>query len=243
MKKHLEAHFLLWENLTDIVRLLEIHARTAGTGPGRKYNVEVLNRSAIVLLVACWESFVEDLAAVSFQLLIDHADKPSVFPQKVLTLAAKDLRSDQDARKVWALAGDGWRSVLKKHKEAIFDRYIGRMNTPRPGQVDNLYQNLMGVPAVSKAWSWGRTSARRATQKLDELVNLRGAIAHRVSAGRPVHKQTVIEYTDFVNRIAVKTSNHIRDFIFARISEAPWGVFAYRSPFKAVQKEGPADKK
>ena len=62
---------------------MEIHTKIAGPTVGAKHNVEVLNKSAIVLLVACWEAYVEDLAGVSFRLLLRRAKRPDAFPSKV----------------------------------------------------------------------------------------------------------------------------------------------------------------
>ena len=55
-------HFKLFdENVKEVRNLLDIHRKVAKKTPGRKYNVEVLNKSGVVLLVACWESYVEHL--------------------------------------------------------------------------------------------------------------------------------------------------------------------------------------
>jgi hypothetical protein len=49
------------ENCEDVERLLTIHQDLAGNTPGRKYGVEVLNKSAIVLICAYWEAYNEDI--------------------------------------------------------------------------------------------------------------------------------------------------------------------------------------
>ena len=51
---------LMRENMREVNRLLEIHWELTGGQPGRRHGVEVLNKSAIVLITACWESLVED---------------------------------------------------------------------------------------------------------------------------------------------------------------------------------------
>ena len=48
-------------NFQEIDRIIEIHGEISGSGPGYKHNVQVLNKSAIVLLLACWEAYIEDL--------------------------------------------------------------------------------------------------------------------------------------------------------------------------------------
>jgi len=68
---------------------LEIHEGLSGSGPGRRHNLEILNRSALVLLVACLEAFVEDLASHAFDWMLANASEATLIPGRVLTLASK----------------------------------------------------------------------------------------------------------------------------------------------------------
>jgi len=226
-KPYLYPHLNFWKNREEVTRLLEIHTKTSGTGRGHKHNVEVLNKSAIVLLVACWEAFVEDLAEDAFSILLRRAAKHDVFPQKVLSEAADPLKESRDSRQVWQLAGDGWREVLRKHKESLFARYIGKLNTPKPEQVDALYESLLGIKAISGTWHWSHMSSQASITKLNELVELRGSIAHRVSASRTVLRSDVLNYSDFVNRVAMQTSNAARSFLLKTTKKEPWPEFSY----------------
>lgn len=47
-------------NKADIEKLWEIHKEIGGEGRGRRRGVEVLNRSVIIFVTACWESYIED---------------------------------------------------------------------------------------------------------------------------------------------------------------------------------------
>lgn len=217
------------KNLKEVTRLLEIHTEQSGKGPGYKYNVEVLNKSAIVLLVACWESFVEDLAESTFSLLLSRAKSPSIFPNRVLALAVKSLKEDKNDTAVWQLAGLGWKEVLKAHKDFVFNKCTGSLNTPRAQKVDEIYESLIGLKGLSASWGWKKMSSKSSVEKLDELVTLRCEIAHRVVASTKVKKSDVRSYVDFVNRIAVKTSNEVRKIIIERTKKDCWPEFSYRS--------------
>ena len=221
------AHFTLFKNLDEVHRLLQIHTEMTGKGPGYKHNVGVLNKSAIVLLVACWESFVEDLAETAFSILLTRAKKHDTFEMGVLTEAAKPLKDSPDSREVWKLAGDGWKSVLKEHKAALFERYIGKFNTPRSEPVDCLYRLLLGINAISSNWRWQGMSVETARSKLNRLIELRGSIAHRVAASRKVLKNNVRDHISFINHIAVNTSNAVRSFILESTGKEPWPEFSY----------------
>ena len=217
-------------NIAEVKRLLEVHKQLAGKSPGRKHNVEVLNKSAIVLLVACWEAFVEDLASAAFESMLTHATTHTVFPDDVLTLASKKFKAPAaDNREVWRLAGDGWRSVLADHKSDLFKEYIGKLNTPKPKQIDALFSSLIGLTSLSSRWSWRTVTSDRTTQKLTELVELRGSIAHRVAASKAVHKAKVFDYLWLVYRLAVVSSNRVRAFIYARTKQRPWSAYRFRN--------------
>lgn len=224
--KHLDT---LLSNLAEVRRLMEIHATIAGPSVGAKHKVEVLNKSSIVLLVACWEAFVEDLAEVSFRLQLRRAKSPDVFPSKVLTLASKKLREDNDERRVWNLAGDGWKTVLRDYQEQVLKRYIGNFNTPKPKQIDDLFASLIGVSKVSKKWSWHKCKPAKARARLNKLVMLRGAIAHRVSAPRSVLKRDVKRAASFVERLAVATHNAVNTSLRVRAGYSPWREYEYRA--------------
>jgi hypothetical protein len=62
--------------MTEVRRLLQIHGQLGGTGPGRRWGSEVLNKSAVVLLVACWEAYLEDLVTHAFDESLNRCDKP-----------------------------------------------------------------------------------------------------------------------------------------------------------------------
>lgn len=224
--KHLDT---LLSNLREVERLVEIHATIAGATVGAKHRVEVLNKSGIVLLVACWEAFVEDLAERSFQLLLRHAKCPDVFPSKVRTLSSKKLREDKDERRVWELAGDGWRAVLQAYQDQVLEKYVGTFNTPKPKQIDQLFDSLLGVPSVSKKWSWHKCSPAQARKRLNKLITLRGAIAHRVSTPSSVHKRDVVNAAAFVNRLAVATHNRVNANLGERLGHSPWQRYEYRN--------------
>lgn len=220
-----DAMASLITNMDDIKRLMEIHKEKGGATPGRKYDLEVLNKSAIVLLVACWEAFIEDLVANAFDVMLASAKKHDVFPFDVLTLASRQLKDSQDARLVWTLAGDGWREVLKQHKSTVIAQHVGKLNTPKPKQIDALLSSMLGIASISQQWFWRGMSADGAREGLEELVKLRGSIAHRVSCTRSVVKADVTNNRTFIYRLAVITSNRVLAYVHAKTGEKPWGRY------------------
>lgn len=214
-------------NVKEVLRLVEIHAKMTGTAPGRRHNVAILNKSGIVLIVSCWEAFVEDLAAHAFSWLLDRAKSPNVFPTRVLTLASKDLRDAQDARRVWELADTGWRDVLTRHRDETLRRSVGRLNTPRPKQVDELLAELLGIATFSSCWRWHNVQNDRVKQRLEDLVTLRGEIAHRVVSSRAVKKRHVEAAAELIQCLAVTSSNTVRKFLMSKVDAPPWPVYKF----------------
>lgn len=212
----------LTANLQEVLRLVGIHEQVSGTRRGRRRNVEVLNKSGIVLLVACWEAFIEDLADAAFSFLLEKATNPSVFPGPVLVQSTKGLRADKDESKIWALAGNGWRQVLETHRRSVTEQYIGKLNTPKPKQIDELFDKLLGIRSLSATWRWKGVSARNAATRLEDLIVLRGEIAHRVTAGRAVLKRDVRAGVDLIEHLAVCSSNAVRKWLIQRTSKVPW---------------------
>ncbi len=217
----------LIQNISEVRRLMQIHEQLGGKTPGRKHKLEVLNKSGIVLLVACWEAFIEDLASTAFDSMLSHAEDHTTFPSDVLTRSSRQLKNAQDERLVWNLAGKGWRTVLAAHKVELFKEYVGKLNTPKPKQIDALFSALIGIDNLSWRWSWKGMSAEAATDKLNRLVELRGSIAHRVAAAKTVHKADVKNHLKFIYRLAVRTSNRTRAFIYAHTKQRPWGRYTY----------------
>lgn len=204
------------ENLQEVKNLLAIHSLTTGKSPGRRSpEIAVLNRSGIVLLVACWEAFVEDLADKTFSALLRGAPSPFYFPKSVQKLVAQSLRADPKELKLLNLAGDGWRSVFEQYKIEKNRGFIGGFNTPSAKNIDDLFAGLIGLPNLSKCWTWRTITPADARKRLTTLIKLRGDIAHRVKSRKTIHKSTVEQHLEFIQRLAehsnYRVDRHLKD--------------------------------
>ena len=141
-------------NCADVERLLEIHEEKGGEKAGRRYRLEVLNKSGIVLLSAFWEAFCEDLASEGVAHLVAHAADWTALPKSLQKKVAKELESDAHELAVWKLAGDGWRDVLKKRLDLYTEERNWGMNSPKATRIDDLFEGALGIPKVSAAWRW-----------------------------------------------------------------------------------------
>lgn len=205
-------------NIRDVDTLFKLHVEQTGGKRGRPRGVEVLNRSAIVLTTACWEACIEDIVRAGANFLGRGLPGPNALPECLQKRLCGQLREQKNELAVWALAGKGWRQSLVQYVTGHLERF----NTPRTGNVDALVQRCLGLDQLSSSWTWRGMAAEDARKKLDEMVTLRGGIAHRVSAGNPVHKKDAQRYAEFIQRIAVQTSNSIRSYIRSLTGKYPW---------------------
>jgi hypothetical protein len=213
-------------NLRDVTRLKDIHARISGKGPGRKHDVEVLHKSAIVLLVACWEAFVEDLVAATLDWMIFQAKDHQVFPHVVL----ERIGSTHSGIHAWKLAGNGWKQALRDNLKEILARTTGTLNTPKSEQVNILFEKTIGLKNISRFWHWQGRPAAKSAQALDDLIAMRGAIAHRVSGAEHVRLKDVSEAEYLVCQLAATSHNAVCDYLEATFDRRPWRLVKYGQP-------------
>jgi hypothetical protein len=210
------------ENKADIDRLWQIHEEVAGKGPGRKHDVEVLNRAAVVMITACWESFVEDVALEAFDYLVANAPTADKIPGKVQSLATQDIVKEKDPAKLWALADTGWRAVLQAHRAGVKQTWVDSLNTPKTKQVESLFESLLGIRSLPASWHWKGISAEDAQKKLDGYITLRGQIAHRLKHNSTVYKNWSADYLQHVERLVEKTDNAVAAHLKKQLGAAPW---------------------
>lgn len=203
----------------DIARLQEIHRDLVGATPGRKYGVEVLNRSAIVFLAAMWEGYVEDLVAEAIEHLVTNATDVTQLPKELRKTVAAELKADPNEIAIWQLAGDGWRQHLQTRLAAHAAQRASRFNTPASDHVDTLLLRGIGLPTVSSAWQWNHMTPAQARVKLDALVTLRGDVAHGQGGAKSVRKSRVTRGVDLVTRLISKTDEAVNSHVAASVGK------------------------
>lgn len=83
-------------SVADVERLMELHAQIGGEDPGRRVGLEVLNKSAIVLMCAIWEACVEDLVTEVVEHYITELKNPKKLPKQLREQVAKELIDESD---------------------------------------------------------------------------------------------------------------------------------------------------
>lgn len=221
--KHAPHLASLVANIKESLTLLKIHEKAAGSGPGRKVGVEVLNKSAIILVVASWEAYVEDTASSALSFMIEAGGRHNVFPNNVLERVA----NKNQGLNSWKLAGDGWRQALRDNFSEVLSTTTGKLNTPKPAQVDDLFLKTIGLSQMSKNWYWKGRSNTKCIAALEQLIELRGSIAHRVQHANKVWKKDVREAAELIGRLGEKTNNATHAHVVSLVGAAPWSTVKY----------------
>jgi hypothetical protein len=217
------------DNLEEVDLLVQIHAAMTGSGPGRRRNVDVLNKSAILFMCASFEAFIEDMAISAFDHLVTAAAEPSALPKALKQAIAETLRADKNELKLWDLAGDGWRQVAQHYKTGVLHSYSGTFNTPRPHNIEELFRKLIGYKDLPSCWSWRGMNENRASAKLKEFVKLRGALAHGERPAPRVTLAHVRSYLSFLAPLSVRSANTVRQYCHTLSGSHPWRSVHYRT--------------
>lgn len=209
-----KARVALDENMKDVEGLLKLHGEKGGTGPGRRYGLEVLNKSAVVLITSFWEAYCEDIAEEGLECIVTHAKTSDALPKEIKKIIAKELKADVNELAIWSISDDKWRAVLRGHLETLQETRNRKLNTPKYKNIDDLFESAIGLANVSCKWNLSpRTKADQARAKLDKFVELRGEIAHRGKAKTTVKKATVVDYLDFISQVAAKTGGAVNTHV------------------------------
>lgn len=205
----------------EIAQLTDIHEQISGKERGRRH-LEVLNKSAIVLLCAYWEAYCEDLADISLRHLLAHLKDPAGLPAPLRKRIARELKEDRHELSPWKVAGEGWKSHLRSRLGALRHARNVEWNTPKAANVDKFFEDSLGIVKLSDAWHWWTINAPTAKHRLDLIVTLRGDIAHRGSTLETVEKFRVIRALKHIRKLVAVTDVHVSRELKAITGVEPW---------------------
>ncbi len=218
-----KARIALTQNLGDVNRLLELHQEKGGAKKGRRYGLEVLNKSAIVLLSACWEAYCEDLSGEALAHIVKHAKTSASLPERLRKDLARELKDESHDLAIWNIADEGWRTYLTQRLASLQEARNRKLNTPKAANIDQLFRDAIGLESVSASWRWSnKLTVKGARDKLDWYIELRGAIAHKGSAGKPVTKAQVVDFLELTKNLSSKTGGRVNLFVKAAVGKRLW---------------------
>ncbi len=198
----------------EIDDLLTIHS-VMRDNPGRgksAANIQVLHKSSVVLLTACWESFVEnilnDAIAVIAANLPDHSKLPLELQKSIASARSKNLTFNATHELYpWFFAGDNWRTILLQFAQLK----ISELNTPNSENTKNIFSLLLGISDITQSWGRKGLNASDAADKLDNHLSDRHTIAHGAEIVSRITKGYIVNYREFLDRTVEKTDTTVRN--------------------------------
>jgi hypothetical protein len=142
-----------------------------------------VKRSALILAVTAWESFVEDTVTEQLDKLLKSTSDPAAIPSIFNNIAREWLDQARSGNKkppdlmLWT--ADNWKKLVNQSLLRSLDTF----HTPNSANAARLFKRYLGVDIVKK-WAWKGVSPDEAQKQLDALIKLRGRVVHR---GRVMH--------------------------------------------------------
>jgi hypothetical protein len=122
----------------------------------------------------------------------------------------------------WKLAGNQWKDYLRARLASFKKSRDFDWSTPSPDRVDAFFTDAVGISKVSSAWSWKSVGPAENRRKLDALVHLRGAIAHRGRSAQVVKKFHFTRGLVLVTNLVRRTDERVNAELRAITGAAPW---------------------
>ena len=201
----------------------------SGPGPNTKYS---LLNGALVLLVSSWEVYCEDVCGQAAETI---KERPSLrFAQlreklrkDIIHYAGNQYKGNQDplTEKVAMLPDGGWRILLVDR----LNEYVQDFNTPkfsrqRGKNLDDLFRQALGIK-ISKEIE-GFLEDEGLCNRLDEVVTLRGAIAHTGDgqAENPLSPDILKQHTSSFLKAAAAVDVIVHQEFRDTLGFAPWQI-------------------
>ena len=200
--------------LRDPRALISTHASICAGLPGKK-KLGHLTRSGIFMACAAWEYYVESLMVESAEFFNSSLSSPNNLPKHVQKAIAQSVKTDKNELAVLSLSGLGWKIVYLNMVKAKTDK----LNTPKSHNLVPLFKSHVGIDDIVTAWS----SEEKA---INDVVSMRGDIAHQGSHAPYVKISTLTETVDLIRAYAVETDNMVSTFLRDNTPQKkkPWNI-------------------
>jgi len=214
------------ENAADIEQLVDMYEameKLWEDEPGDfPEGMDVLFRSAVVLMVSHWEAYIEDICGEALEHLVKHSKDSSALPKAIKQQVASEILASKNKLEAWNLADDGWQKLLRARLAAM---KVGRdrgFNSPKAQQTKEFVSNTVGIDDVTKSWTLKKTDPKSSAKKLDALVAVRGEIAHRGRIKEKLNMDYIAEHIAFLRGLVAKTGGDINAHVERITKKGLW---------------------
>lgn len=162
-----------------------------------------LFQASVVACYAAWEAFIEDQLLADLEGIVEQGA-----PEKLPKALKKEVTENKNFCP-WDLAGDGWQEQAMRVGRRLLvgdeDGAFG-LNTANPKNVIRISKTLIGQDRLAGV-SWQKSTNKQVEQKIQELVELRGAIVHAQLSDRKLNAQQRNAWIQFTRKLCSKISD------------------------------------
>jgi hypothetical protein len=212
------------ENAEDLDQLFDLYAAMVtlykSEGDPIPEGMEVLFRSAVVLMVSHWEAYIEDITSEAISHIVTKTKDSTLLPKELKKQVASELKNAINETEVWKIADDGWRPYIKARLDNFKDARNRNFNTPKAQKTEEFIKTALGMEKICRAWKTDKMTEMEARKKLDTLIEIRGQIAHRGKIDEKLDQKWVKDHVKFLRNIASITGGKINAHV-RRITGTP----------------------
>ena len=179
----------------------------------------VVDKSIYILVASLWEAYCEDVVTESLNHIIAYAPSYHSLQQGLIEEIQKTIRSGKDSP--WDLAGEGWREYLKKRREGFERKRNKEFAGPKSESVEQFFSHVLGIDELCNSWKTA-AGAPLICEELDEHIDRRNTLVHRITPGRVLNKRDVKQFYKVVWRLVEYTDAVIDEMLVGTTGESRW---------------------
>lgn len=205
------AYGVFTKNLRQVDKLLQAFTDLRPHTRGRKH-LDHLTRAAILFLCSSWEVYLEQVSQESCGIIARKLSSPKDLPEKVRKTLSRSIRAAKNELEPVEFAMD-WRFYYC----VAIQKYVARLNTPKNGQVLEIMEKYLGADVIDVKEKIPQLS------KINEIVKIRGEIAHNIFSEDYVKEDMVISQKTTIVQLVKEIELYLYEYL-ALITDGrkPW---------------------
>lgn len=205
-----------YDSSSDVRSLWALHQAAKGSRAVERH-LGPANKGTYLLIAALWETYCEDVLLETAEELIRATEDPQFLPLAIRRAVARDLKDAPHDLSPWLLAGAGWRVVVEARAKRLCRETV--FNSPKAGNVDELFRRTLGIQNITDIWSSVRAADPRSA--LDEHLARRGELAHR-AANTTIAKRQVSDFYQLTKDLAECMDRRLGAFLLDAVGTDPF---------------------
>lgn len=208
------AYNEFWKNHRQVDKFLEAYDFHNANKKGRK-SLDHFTRAALVFLCSAFEVYIEQITIEVSKIVIKSRKTPGELPKKIQKKISNYVKNNKDENEPIYFAND-W----KQYYQDLVKTQTKSLNTPKQNKITELFEHYLGIDAKI-------VNDKVMLSEIDEIIALRGEIAHNVVAKQYLKKQSVIEHNDIICKVVKDIDRLFYDELADDLGKRPWQNTSY----------------